>query len=84
MLRDATGFEWVGRRTDSTTAIFEGIPTGQYTLRLDLSSLNEPVRVEQDLTVEVAPHVRTTLAVPVRGRVIRIISPPGRSGRVSR
>ncbi len=86
LLKDDTGFEWVGRASDSATVVFDGIPTGRYTLRVDGGNLREPVRVPTDITVDVLPHERSSLRVPVRGRQIRIITPPGRggsSGRVS-
>ncbi len=79
MLRDASGFDWVGRRTGKGTATFEGIPTGRYTMHFDFSRLREPLRGPADLIVEIAPHVRSTTYVPVRGRAVRIFAPPTRS-----
>jgi len=80
LLRDSTGFEWVGRRTSDSTASFSGIPTGAYTLRVDVSQVREPLRVD-DVPVLLQAHDESSLVVPLRGRVIRYTVPPGRSGR---
>jgi hypothetical protein len=78
VLRDAAGFEWVGRRVGETGTFFDGIPTGVYDVRLDAHALREPLRAD-DLRLEVTSHQRTDVVVPVRGRSVRIINPPSRS-----
>ncbi len=76
MLRDATGFEWMGRHRDDSTVVFEDIPAGSYAPRFDFSEVGEPLRVEEGMTVVVAPREQRSLVVPLRGRNVRIIVPP--------
>jgi hypothetical protein len=41
--RDNAGREWAARMTGPTTATFEALPVGSYTLEFDLSELTEPL-----------------------------------------
>jgi alpha-galactosidase-like protein len=41
--RDSSGREWMARMTGPTTATFESLPVGKYTLEFDLSDLSEPL-----------------------------------------
>jgi hypothetical protein len=41
--RDSAGREWMARMTGPTTATFESLPVGTYTLEFDLSELTEPL-----------------------------------------
>jgi hypothetical protein len=41
--RDSAGREWAARMTGPTTATFESLPVGTYTLEFDLSELAEPL-----------------------------------------
>lgn len=41
--RDSAGREWVARMSGPTTATFESLPVGTYTLEFDLSELTEPL-----------------------------------------
>jgi hypothetical protein len=41
--RDSAGREWAARMTGPTTATFEALPVGTYTLEFDLSELTEPL-----------------------------------------
>jgi hypothetical protein len=41
--RDSAGREWIARMTGPTTATFESLPVGSYTLDFDLSDLSEPL-----------------------------------------
>jgi len=41
--RDASGREWAARMTGPTTATFDALPVGTYTLDFDLSELSEPL-----------------------------------------
>jgi len=79
ILREAGGFEWVGRRTSPTTATFESLPTGAYELVVNFALGSEPLRIEDRLQVEVVPHQSRTLAVRVMGRSVRIFTPPARN-----
>lgn len=74
ILRDAHGFEWVARRTNGTTVVFDGVPVGRYQLRFDFSRLREPLRAADTTTVIVAPHEHQTIKVPVRGRTVRMFN----------
>jgi hypothetical protein len=80
ILRDASGFEWVARRTGASTAVFDGVPVGQYDLRFDFSRLREPLRAQDTVKVIVAPHEQQTIKIPLRGRAVRLFD----SGRDSR
>jgi NPCBM-associated, NEW3 domain of alpha-galactosidase len=79
-LRDATGFEWVGRHADDSTLVFEDVPAGTYVPRFDFSMAAEPLRTDESLVVIVVPRERRTITVPLRGRAVRITIPPPRSG----
>ncbi len=81
LLRDASGFEWVGRRVTDTTAVFDGVPSGTYTLRFNFDRLSETLRVQESLPVTVAPHSADTVRVPLRGRAVRIFTPTGNGRR---
>ncbi|MGH7650832.1 MAG: NEW3 domain-containing protein [Gemmatimonadaceae bacterium] len=41
--RDSAGREWIARMSGPTTATFESLPVGKYTLDFDLSELSEPL-----------------------------------------
>lgn len=81
LLRDASGFEWVGRRASDSTAVFDGVPSGAYTLRFNFDRLSETLRVEDSVPVTIAPHSTATLRVPLRGRAVRIFTPTGNGRR---
>ena len=78
-LRDADGFEWVALGLGNGRFRLEHVPVGTYTLRLGFERLSEPVRADE-VTVEILEGNATDITVPVRGRAVRIITPP-RGGR---
>jgi hypothetical protein len=78
-LRDADGFEWVSLGLGNGRFAFEHVPVGSYTLRLSFERLAEPVRADE-VTIEILEGNATDVIVPVRGRAVRIITPP-RGGR---
>jgi hypothetical protein len=41
--RDSAGREWAAKMSGPTTATFESLPVGAYTLDFDLSELSEPL-----------------------------------------
>jgi NPCBM-associated, NEW3 domain of alpha-galactosidase len=43
LARDSAGREWAAKMTGPTTATFEALPVGSYTLEFDLSELSEPL-----------------------------------------
>jgi hypothetical protein len=85
MLRDATGFEWVGRRTvvdGVTCAEFRGIPIGRYTLVFNGTRLREPLRADE-LSLELEPREQERASVRLRARTVRIFTPPARRSEAS-
>jgi len=79
-LQDESGFRWVGRRGSDTTVVFQDVPTGGYAARLDLSRLSEPLRFDEGTVVTVDASQPLSLAIPLRGRSVRVIVPPTRGG----
>jgi hypothetical protein len=79
-LRDADGFEWVGRNAGAGTFVFEHVPVGDYTVRTGFSRLTEPVRAD-DVRFVLKPGENGAIAVLVRGRNVRLITPPRQGGR---
>jgi hypothetical protein len=78
-LRDSDGFEWVALGLGDGRFTFEHVPVGSYSLRLGLERLTEPVRAD-DVTIEILEGNAMDVTVPLRGRAVRIITPP-RGGR---
>jgi len=79
-LRDDDGFEWVGRSVSGGRFVFEHVPAGEYTMRLSFERLPEQVRADE-VRVRIVPGTSADLVVPVRGRSVRIITPPRSNGR---
>ncbi len=80
--RDSLGREWMARRTSDTQAIFDALPPGLYSLSIDASSAQEPLRSTADiapvriLAGRSIPPVRISL----RARTLRF-SPPNPNRR---
>ena len=79
-LRDETGFQWVGRRMNDSTIVFQDVPIGTYAPLFDFSRLREPLLFDADGPVVVEARVQRTVAMQLRGRAVRVITPPSRSG----
>ncbi len=79
-IRDAEGFEWVGRNLGGGRFVFEHVPVGQYEVRLNLDRLNEPLR-PAEVQLSITAGGRGETIVPVRGRTVRVITPPRAGGR---
>lgn len=79
-LRDADGFEWVGRYIGEGRFLFPDVPIGSYTMRTSTARMAEPVRIEEQGLV-LRPGENAALRVSVRGRAVRIITPPRQGGR---
>lgn len=79
-LRDRDGFEWVGHSLGGGRFLFEQVPVGDYSLRLNSERLAEPVRTDET-TLRVRAGTTEDLVVPVRGRAVRFITPPRGGGR---
>ncbi|HET9982927.1 MAG TPA: hypothetical protein VFQ38_05055 [Longimicrobiales bacterium] len=73
-VRDADGRTWIARRSDATTAVFDALPPGRYTVEIDASDAAEPLRAESALPGFVvgggAAPVRLELVL--RARPLRI------------
>lgn len=72
--RDAAGVAWVARALSGGQMLFDGLPSGRYTLSLDLSEIPEPLRTEAELpvlTVE-SGNVPTDMRIGLRARAMRI------------
>ncbi|HET9441050.1 MAG TPA: hypothetical protein VFO52_12810 [Longimicrobiales bacterium] len=69
--RDALGREWTARRTSNEQAVFEALPVGRYTIDADFSALTEPLRVTNEVTVEVVEGALAQVKLPIAGRPLR-------------
>jgi hypothetical protein len=69
--RDATGREWIARRTSPEQHMFEALPVGTYTVTADFSALSEPLRVEQERTIEVRQGELAQARLMIAGRPLR-------------
>lgn len=78
-LRDVEGFEWVGRHVGAGRFVFEHVPVGAYVVLSDLSRSPDPLRMD-DLSVTLKSGQPAAVEATLRGRSVRIISPP-RGGR---
>lgn len=78
-LVDAEGMEWVGRLGEDNIVHFENVPVGRYGFRFDFSRLTEPLRQEEGVLVEVAPRTEREVTVTLRGRNVRLITPPSKT-----
>jgi hypothetical protein len=79
--RDSAGREWGARMTGPTTATFESLPVGTYTLHFDLSELSEPLvpRTPVPLLV-VSGKESKSITVTLDPRPIRMWNGSGSSG----
>jgi hypothetical protein len=80
VLKDATGFEWVGRKSSPTTAEFDGIPVGRYELSVNVTRLTETLRPPVGQVVDVESRAPQQVRAELRGRIIRRFVPGGQSG----
>jgi hypothetical protein len=79
--RDGAGREWAARMTGPTTATFESLPVGSYTLDFDLSELSEPLvpRAPMPLLV-VSGKDSKSITVTLDPRPIRMWNGSGSRG----
>ncbi len=79
--RDSAGREWAARMTGPTTATFESLPVGTYTLEFDLSELTEPLvpRAPVPMLV-VSGKDSKSITITLDPRPIRIWKGPGSHG----
>jgi NPCBM-associated, NEW3 domain of alpha-galactosidase len=78
--RDSAGREWAARMTGPTTATFESLPVGRYTLEFDLSELTEPLVPRAPVAVlMVSGKDSKSVTVTLDPRPIRIWKTPSPS-----
>jgi hypothetical protein len=79
--RDSAGREWAALMTGPTTATFQSLPVGTYTLEFDLSELSEPLvpRTPVPLLI-VSGKDSKSITVTLDPRPIRMWTPPKPSG----
>lgn len=76
--RDSAGHEWEARMTGPTTATFESLPIGAYTLQFDLSELLEPLVPRNPVSqLIVSGKEVKSLTVTLDPRPVKMWSPPG-------
>lgn len=75
--RDGAGREWVARRTSDSSAVFDALPPGRYTIEVDASAAREPLRPEGDVpAVTVAGGVAPApVRITMRARQLRFPTP---------
>ena len=76
LARDAYGREWRARRTGNEQALFEALPVGRYTVTADFAALGEPLRVPEDVTVEVKEGELAEVKLQIAGRPLRFRNQP--------
>lgn len=81
MARDSAGREWIARMSGPTTATFESLPVGTYTLEFDLSELSEPLVPRAPIPLlMVTGRDSKSMTITLDPRPIRIWRAPGSQG----
>ena len=81
LARDSTGREWASRMTGPTTATFESLPIGTYTLDFDLSELSEPLVARAPVPLLVVSGKESkSVTVTLDPRPIRMWNGSGQGG----
>ena len=70
------GREWRARRTGSEQALFEALPVGRYTVTADFAGTSEPLRVQEDVMVEVTEGQLAEITLHIAGRPLRFRNRP--------
>ena len=79
--RDSAGREWAAKMSGPTTATFEALPVGTYTLEFDLSELSEPLVPRAPLPpLVVSGNESKSITVTLDPRPIRMWTPPWSQG----
>jgi hypothetical protein len=74
--RDAAGREWSARMTGPSTATFDALPVGVYTLRFDLTQLTEPLVPRGEVpSLVIDGKEFTSLMITLDPRPIRMWTP---------
>jgi hypothetical protein len=75
LARHESGKVWVSRKAGPTRAVFDALPTGRYTVEVDVADLKEPLEMQNRPAFEVdgASAIRTpTVKVTLRPRPVTI------------
>ena len=79
--RDRGGREWAALMTGPTTATFQSLPVGTYTLEFDLSELTEPLVPRSPIPVLIVTGKDSkSITITLDPRPIRMWTPPGSKG----
>ena len=79
--RDSAGREWAALMTGPTTATFQSLPVGAYTLEFDLSELTEPLVPRSPIPpLLVSGKDSKSITITLDPRPIRMWTPPGKGG----
>jgi len=79
LARDSAGREWAAIMTGPTTATFQSLPIGTYTLQFDLSELSEPLVPRAPVaTLIVTGKDSKSITVTLDPRPIRMWTPPAK------
>jgi hypothetical protein len=79
LARDSAGREWAAIMTGPTTATFQSLPIGTYTLQFDLSELSEPLVPRGPVTTLVVTGKDSKpITVTLDPRPIRMWTPPAK------
>jgi hypothetical protein len=80
--RDSAGREWAAIMTGPTTATFQSLPVGTYTLQFDLSELSEPLVPRAPVpTLLVTGKDAKSITVTLDPRPIRMFNSSGAKGQ---
>jgi hypothetical protein len=79
--RDSSGREWAALMNGPTTATFQSLPVGTYTLEFDLSELTEPLVPRSPIpALIVTGKDSKSITITLDPRPIRMWTPPGSKG----
>jgi hypothetical protein len=79
--RDSAGREWAALMTGPTSATFQSLPVGKYTLEFDLSELTEPLVPRSPIPpLIVTGNDSKSITITLDPRPIRMWTPPGSKG----
>jgi hypothetical protein len=79
--RDTTNQPWLARDVGAGVVVFDALPPGHYSVDVDVSALEEPLRVRSRVEFSVGEGPVKDLHVVLTGRATRIrVLPPTQSG----
>jgi hypothetical protein len=79
--RDTANQPWLARDLGSGAVVFDALPPGRYSIEVDVSAIEEPLRIKNRAEFSVGESVTKDLHVVLTGRATRIrVLPPTQSG----